>query len=95
MLDFFIDGRAGLVLRNVRSSKGKEGGDDAAVKAIEQNWCISQMTGDADCVASTMSDQYVHTNLRGDVTGKAATIAELMNRRIRYERLVKEDLRVD
>jgi ketosteroid isomerase-like protein len=70
------------------------GGDEAALKAIEEKWDAANMKGDTATLAAIFVDSFISTNSEGKTRTKAEVLAQVKSGEIKYDTSKVEDMKV-
>ena len=78
----------GTVLAQTASDEG------AAVLQAERDGCVAYLHGDADKIASFLTDDYTLTNSKGEITTAADDIEDAKTGRVHYDVFENYDMKV-
>src|SRR5689334_6171394 len=70
------------------------GGDEAALKAIEEKWDAANMKGDTATLATIFADTFITTNAEGKTRTKTEALAQVKSGDIKYETSKVDDMKV-
>ena len=70
------------------------GGDEAALKAIEEKWDAANLKGDTATLGAIFVDTFISTNTEGKVSTKAEVLAQLKSGEMKYETSKVDDMKV-
>ena len=70
------------------------GGDEAALKALEEKWDAANLKGDAAALGAILADTFISTSAEGKVRTKAEVLAELKAGTIKYQTAKVDDMKV-
>jgi len=70
------------------------GGDEAALKALEEKWDAANLKGDAAALGAILADTFISTSAEGKVRTKAEVLAELKAGAIKYQTSKVDDMKV-
>jgi ketosteroid isomerase-like protein len=68
--------------------------DEQTLIEIEHQWAAAYVSGDADKLDSIFSADYIQTNTRGVVTGKAEEVGDLRASGFHYEKFDTTEMKV-
>lgn len=68
--------------------------DSAAVLQAEHDGCVAYLRGDANKIASFLSDDYTLTNSKGEITTAADDIEDAKTGRVHYDIFENYDMKV-
>ena len=83
-----------LVMGGAIAQTKSAGGDEAALKAIEEKWDAANMKGDTATLAAIFVDTFITTNSEGKTRTKAEALAQVKSGEIKYETSKVEDMKV-
>jgi len=70
------------------------GGDEAALKALEEKWDAANLKGDAAALGAILADTFISTSAEGKVRTKPEVLAELKAGTIKYQTSKVDDMKV-
>jgi len=70
------------------------GGDEAAIRALEEKWDAANLKGDATALGAILADTFISTSAEGKVRTKAEILSELKTGAIKYQTSKVEDMKV-
>ncbi|MCU1335900.1 MAG: hypothetical protein JWO19_1481 [Bryobacterales bacterium] len=70
------------------------GGDEAALKAIEEKWDAANMKGDTATLAAILVDTFISTSSEGKTRTKPEVLAQMKSGEIKYETSKVDDMKV-
>ena len=70
------------------------GGDEAALKALEEKWDAATLKGDTAALDAIFADRFISTTPEGKVRTKAELLAQLKSGDIKYESAKTDDLKI-
>lgn len=70
------------------------GGDEAALKALEEKWDAANLKGDTATLSAIFVDTFISTNSEGEVRTKAEVLAKIKSGEIKYETSKVDDMKV-
>ena len=70
------------------------GGDEAALKAIEEKWDVANMKGDTATLTAIFADTFISTSAEGKTRTKAEVLAQVKSGDIKYETSKVDDMKV-
>src|SRR5713101_3092507 len=70
------------------------GGDEAALKALEEKWDAANLKGDTATLSAIFVDTFISTNAEGKTRTKAEVLAQVKSGEIKYETSKVEDMKV-
>src|SRR5947209_1482155 len=70
------------------------GGDESALKALEEKWDMANMKGDTATLGAILVDSFISTSTEGKVRTKAEVLAQLKSGEIKYETSKVDDMKV-
>ncbi len=70
------------------------GGDEAALKALEEKWDTANLKGDTATLSAIFVDTFISTSSEGKVRTKAEILAQLKSGEIKYETSKVDDMKV-
>jgi ketosteroid isomerase-like protein len=68
--------------------------DESLLIEIERQWAAAYVTGDADKLDTIFSPDYIQTNTRAVVTGKAEEVGDVRAGNFRYEKFDTTEMKV-
>jgi ketosteroid isomerase-like protein len=68
--------------------------DSAAVLRAEHDGCVAYLQGDADKIASFLTDDYTLTNSKGEITAAGDDIEDAKSGRVHYDVFENYDMKV-
>lgn len=74
--------------------KSATGGDEAALKAIEEKWDAANLKGDAAALGAIFADTFISTSSEGKVRTKAEILAQLKSGEMKYQTSKMDDMKV-
>ncbi len=83
-----------LLAGALAQSKKAAGGDEAALKAIEEKWEVASVKNDLATLDSILADSFVSTTAEGHVQTKAEMIAMLKSGEAKFEASDVDELQV-
>ena len=78
----------------IAQKKGAGGGDEAALKAIEEKWEVASVKADLATLNSILADTFVSTTAEGHVQTKAQMLAMLQSGDFKFEKSDVDELKV-
>src|SRR6266403_3864341 len=70
------------------------GGDEAALKALEEKWDAANLKGDTATLSAIFVDTFISTSNEGKARTKAEILAQLKSGEVKYETSKVEDMKV-
>ena len=70
------------------------GGDEAALKALEEKWDTANLKGDTATLSAIFVDTFISTSSEGKVRTKAEILAQLKSGEVKYEISKVDDMKV-
>lgn len=70
------------------------GGDEAALKAIEEKWDAASLKGDTAALSGLLADSFVSTDAEGKVKTRAESFAKMKAGAVKYEIAKVSDMKV-
>jgi ketosteroid isomerase-like protein len=70
------------------------GGDEAALKAIEEKWDAANLKGDVAALDAIFDDKFISTSPEGKLQTKAEVLAELKTGTIKYQTSKVSEMKV-
>ena len=92
-----IAGVLGLLMvcvGTIAQQKPAVGGDEAALKAIEEKWDAANLKGDAAALGAIFADTFISTSSEGKVRTKAEMLAQLKSGEMKYQTSKVDDMKV-
>ena len=83
-----------VLLGSAFAQQKSGGGDEAALKAIEEKWDAANMKGDTATLATIFADTFITTNAEGKTRTKAEALAQVKSGDIKYETSKVDDMKV-
>lgn len=74
--------------------KSAAGGDEAALKAIEEKWDAANLKGDAAALGAIFAETFISTSSEGKVRTKAEILAQLKSGEMKYQTSKMDDMKV-
>lgn len=74
--------------------KSAAGGDEAALKAIEEKWDAANLKGDAAALGAIFADTFISTSGEGKVRTKAEMLAQVKSGEVKYQTSKMDDMKV-
>ena len=74
--------------------KPAAGGDEAALKAIEEKWDAASVKGDVATLSSMFADSFISTSTEGKVRTKADLLAQIKSGETKYQASKVDDMKV-
>ena len=78
----------------IAQQKSAGGGDEAALKALEEKWADANLKGDAVALDAILGDRFIFTSSTGKVEGKAEMLSELRSGDVKYQVSKVDDIKV-
>ena len=78
----------------IAQQKPAVGGDEAALKAIEEKWDAANLKGDAAALGAIFADTFISTSSEGKVRTKTEMLAQLKSGEIKYQTSKVDDMKV-
>jgi ketosteroid isomerase-like protein len=78
----------------IAQQKPAAGGDEAALKAIEEKWDAANLKGDAAALGAIFADTFISTSSEGKVRTKAEMLAQLKSGEMKYQTSKVDDMKV-
>ena len=78
----------------IAQQKPAVGGDEAALKAIEEKWDAANLKGDAAALGAIFADTFISTSSEGKVRTKAEMLAQLKSGEMKYQTSKVDDMKV-
>ena len=78
----------------IAQPKKSAGGDEAALKAIEEKWEVASVKADIATLGAILADTFVSTNADGHVQTKAEMLAALKSGEVKFEKSDVDELKV-
>ncbi len=70
------------------------GGDEAALKALEEKWDAANLKGDTATLSAIFVDTFISTSNEGKARTKAEILAQLKSGEVKYETSKVDDMKV-
>jgi hypothetical protein len=70
------------------------GGDEAALRVIEEKWSANVMNGDTAALSSIWADAFISTSTEGKVRTKAEMLVLLTSGEMKFQTSKVDDIRV-
>ena len=70
------------------------GGDEAALKALEEKWDTANLKGDTATLSAIFVDTFISTSNEGKARNKAEILAQLKSGEVKYETSKVDDMKV-
>lgn len=70
------------------------GGDEVALKALEEKWDMANLKGDTATLSAIFVDTFISTSSEGKVRTKAEILAQLKSGEVKYETSKMDDMKV-
>ena len=70
------------------------GGDEAALKALEEKWDTANLKGDTATLSAIFVDTFISTSNEGKARTKAEILAQLKSGEVKYETSKVDDMKV-
>jgi len=83
-----------MVFGGVMAQTKAAGGDEAALKALEEKWDIANTKGDIATLGTIFADTFISTSAEGKVKTKAEVLAQVKAGEIKYETSKVDDMKV-
>lgn len=77
-----------------QATKSAPGGDEAALRAIEDKWDAANLKGDAAALAAIFADTFVSTSSEGQLRTKAEVLARVKSGEVKYQSAKSDDVKV-
>jgi ketosteroid isomerase-like protein len=78
----------------IAQQKQAAGGDEAALKAVEEKWDAANLKGDAAALGAIFADTFISTSSEGKVRTRAEMLAQLKSGEIKYQTSKVDDMKV-
>ena len=78
----------------IAQQKPAAGGDEAALKAIEEKWDAANLKGDAAALGAIFADTFISTSSEGKVRTRAEMLAQLKSGEMKYQTSKVDDMKV-
>jgi ketosteroid isomerase-like protein len=78
----------------IAQPKKTAGGDEAALKAIEEKWEVASVKADVATLGAILADTFVSTNADGHVQTKAEMLAALKSGDVKFEKSDVDEMKV-
>ena len=78
----------------IAQQKSAAGGDEAALKALEEKWDAANMKGDVATLGGIFADNFISTNSEGKTRTKAEVLAQVKSGEIKYQTSKVDDMKV-
>ncbi|HYO84217.1 MAG TPA: nuclear transport factor 2 family protein, partial [Bryobacteraceae bacterium] len=83
-----------LALLIVFLCSGSSAEDQAAIRALERNWDVANLSGNSAALDSLFADSFIMTDSAGVVRDKQEVVGELKAGRIKYTAAKSDELRI-
>ena len=83
-----------LTIWGTAIAQQKKGGDEAALRALEEKWDAASVKGDVAALGAILADTFVSTSTEGHVSTKAEMLAEIKSGDVKYESSKTDDIKV-
>ena len=83
-----------MVISGAFAQQKAAGGDEAALKAIEEKWDAANMKGDTATLATIFAATFINTDAEGKTSTGAEVLAKVKAGDIKYQTSKVDDLKV-
>ena len=83
-----------LALGAATAQQKSAGGDEAALRAIEEKWDAASLKGDTATLGAIYADTFITTDTDGKVRTKAETLARVKSGAVKYQNAKADDLKI-
>jgi ketosteroid isomerase-like protein len=83
-----------LMMFGSAMAQPKAGGDEAALKALEEKWDAASLKNDAAGLGGILADSFVGTSTEGKLRTKAETLARMKTGEVKYQSAKVDDMKV-
>ncbi len=78
----------------VAQPKPAAGGDEAALKALEEKWDAASTKNDATALGAILADSFITTDTEGKVRTKAEYLGRMKSGEVKYQASKVDDMKV-